>query len=121
PVCAAAGLAVLETIEREDLASGAERKGQFLREGLKNLAARHTLIGDIRGRGLASGVELVRDQHARIPARAETAKLIYRLYELGAVLYHVGMNGNVLEFTPPLTITEGELHRALALLDQALT
>lgn len=121
PVCAAAGLAVLETIEREDLASGAERKGQFLREGLKNLAARHTLIGDIRGRGLASGVELVRDQHARIPARAETAKLIYRLYELGAVLYHVGMNGNVLEFTPPLTITEGELHRSLALLDQALT
>lgn len=121
PVCAAAGLAVLETIEREDLAADAERKGQFLRDGLKNLAARHTLIGDIRGRGLACGVELVRDQHARIPARAETAKLIYRLYELGAVLYHVGMNGNVLEFTPPLTISESELHRALALLDQALT
>ncbi len=120
PVCAAAGVAVLETIDREGLAAGAERKGKLLREGLARLAERHPLIGDIRGRGLACGVELVLESQSRAPARAETAKLIYRAYELGVVLYYVGMNGNVLEMTPPLTITEDEIHDALDLLDQTL-
>ncbi|MGD9475998.1 aspartate aminotransferase family protein [Shinella sp. G-2] len=119
PVCAAAGLAVLETIEAEALAAAAERKGNLLREGLGRLAERHALIGDIRGRGLACGVELVRDRQSRAPARAETAKLIYRAYQLGLVLYYVGMNGNVLEFTPPLTITETDIQEALNLLDRA--
>lgn len=119
PVCAAAGLAVLETIEAEALTAAAERKGNLLREGLARLAERHALIGDIRGRGLACGVELVRDRQSRAPARAETAKLIYRAYQLGLVLYYVGMNGNVLEFTPPLTITETDIQEALNLLDRA--
>ncbi|MGG6896457.1 aspartate aminotransferase family protein [Rhizobium sp. BR 315] len=121
PVCAAAGLAVLETIEAEDLAAAAEHKGKLLREELARLAERHALIGDIRGRGLTCGVELVRNRQSREPARAETAKLIYRAYELGLVLYYVGMNGNVLEMTPPLTMTEGEISQAVNLLDQAFT
>ena len=119
PVCAAAGLAVLETIDRENLAAGAERKGKLLRDGLAWLAERHTLIGDIRGRGLACGVELVLDRQSRAPARVETAKLIYCAYELGVVLYYVGMNGNVLEMTPPLSITENDIHQAIELLDRA--
>ncbi len=121
PVSAAAGLAVLETIDREGLAADAERKGKLLRDGLERLAERHTLIGDIRGRGLACGVELVLDRRNRMPARAETARLIYRAYELGVVLYYVGMNGNVLELTPPLTIKDDDIHEALGLLDQALS
>lgn len=119
PTSAAAGLAVLETIEREGLAEAAERKGRMLRDGLAKLAERHALIGDIRGRGLACGVELVRDRQNREPARAEAAKLIYRAYELGLILYYVGMDGNVLEMTPPLTITEGEIGRAIERLDHA--
>ena len=121
PICAAAGLAVLETMKAEALAEGAERKGARLRRGLSELAGRHALIGDVRGRGLACGVELVRDREGREPARSETAKLIYRAYELGLVLYYVGMNGNVLEMTPPLTITDDEIDQAIAILDRALT
>ncbi|MBD9375383.1 aspartate aminotransferase family protein [Rhizobium sp. ARZ01] len=120
PVSATAGLAVIETIEKEGIADAAERKGKRLRAGLAELAERHALIGDLRGRGLACGVELVRDRQGREPARAEAAKLIYRAYELGLVLYYVGMNGNVLEMTPPLTIADDEIDCAVAILDRAL-
>ena len=121
PVSTAAGLAVLDAIDREDLVAGAERKGKMLRDGLTRLARRHNLIGDIRGRGLACGLELVTDRKTREPARPETAKLIYRAYELGLVLYYVGLNGNVLEMTPPLTISENEIGQAVDLLDQAFS
>ncbi len=119
PISAAAGLAVLETIDAEGLVAAADRKGRLLRDRLATLAERHPLIGDVRGRGLACGVELVRDRRSREPARAETARLIYRAYELGLVVYYVGMNGNVLEMTPPLTMTEADIHQAADLLDKA--
>jgi 4-aminobutyrate aminotransferase len=119
PISTSAGIAVLQTIDKEGLVVEAERKGDLLRNRLSELASRHSLIGDIRGRGLACGVELVKDRSTREPARLETAKLIYRAYQLGLVLYYVGMNGNVLEMTPPLTMTEQDLHRAVDLLDQA--
>lgn len=119
PVSTAAGLAVLETIEREGLAEAAHRKGERLREGLRQLSGRHALIGDVRGRGLASGVELIADRNSRAPAPRETAKLIYRAYELGLVVYYVGMNSNVLEMTPPLTISDADIDQALDILDRA--
>lgn len=121
PVSVSAGLAVLETIKREGLAEAAHRKGERLREGLQQLAERHALIGDVRGRGLATGVELIADHSDRTPAARETAKLIYRAYELGLVVYYVGMNSNVLEMTPPLTISDAEIDQALAILDRALS
>jgi 4-aminobutyrate aminotransferase len=120
PVSAAAGLAVLETIQVDGLIAAAERKGKRLRNGLTALATRHSLLGEVRGRGLACGVELVLDRATRAPAKTETAMLVYRAYQLGLVLYYVGMRSNVLEMTPPLTITDTEIDAALDLLDQAL-
>jgi len=120
PVCAAAALAVLETIERDRLAENAARTGRVLRDGLNALARRHALIGDVRGHGLALGVELVSDRAGRTPATRETALTVYRAFQLGLVLYYVGVRSNVLEFTPPLTLTESEAREGLAILDQAL-
>jgi 4-aminobutyrate aminotransferase len=120
PVCAAAALAVLETIERDQLVQNARETGAVLRAELEALAARHPLIGDVRGRGLALGVELVSDGASRQPARRETALAVYRAFELGLVLYYVGVRSNVLEFTPPLTLTAEEARRGVAILDQAL-
>ena len=79
------------------------------------------MIGDVRGRGLAIGVELVSDRQSRLPATKQTAKLVYRAFELGLVLYYVGANSNVLEMTPPLTLTSGEADAAVSILDRALT
>ncbi|MBA3447482.1 MAG: aspartate aminotransferase family protein [Pseudaminobacter sp.] len=121
PVCAAAALAVLETIDRDDLAGNAAAVGAYLMEGLERLKQKHSLIGDVRGRGLAIGVELVADRMTRTPARIETAMTAYRALELGLVLYYVGVDSNVLELTPPLTLTREEASTGLDLLDRALS
>ncbi len=120
PVSAAAGHAVLDTIAAEGLAENAGRVGAALQKGLRALADRHALIGDVRGRGLAIGVELVRDRETREPAAKEAAKVVFRAHELGLVVYYVGMNSNVLELTPPLTLTEAEAEEAVAILGEAL-
>lgn len=120
PVCAAAASAVLETIEVNGLAENAKHTGAYLIEGLNRLKQKHDLIGDVRGRGLAIGVELVTDRVTRAPARREAAMTVYRCFELGLVLFYVGVNSNVLELTPPLTLTREEAQAGLELLDRAL-
>jgi 4-aminobutyrate aminotransferase len=122
PVTTAAGLAVLRTIAAEGLVERAATVGQALADALRALARRQAMIGEVRGRGLAIGIELVSDQSTREPVPvATTAKVIYRAWQLGAVLFYVGLRGNVLELTPPLTLTKAEADEGVAIIDQALT
>ncbi|MCA3561908.1 MAG: aspartate aminotransferase family protein [Aestuariivirga sp.] len=121
PVSVATASAVLSAIEGEGLAENAATVGTFLREGLEGLKARHPSIGDVRGRGLAIGVELVSDRMAKTPSKLLAAKTVYRAFELGLVLYYVGLNSNVLELTPPLVLTRAQASDAISLLDRALS
>ena len=121
PVCTAAGLAVLRTVLDEDLPRRAAQVGGALMEGLRQLAERHEMIGDVRGRGLAIGVDLVTDRESRAPVPATTtAKVIVRAYELGASFIYVGLAANVLEITPPLVLSDAECEEGLAIIDKAL-
>jgi 4-aminobutyrate aminotransferase len=121
-VATAAGRAVLRVIAAENLVERAEQIGEILANGLRSLSERHPMIGNVRGRGLALGVELVGNRESREPvAAATTAKVIYRAYQLGAVLFYVGLRANVLELTPPLTLSEAEAREGVEIIDQAMT
>jgi 4-aminobutyrate aminotransferase len=114
PVSCSAGLAVLAAIEKEGLVTNAEARGRQLQMG------RHDMIGDVRGRGLAIGVELIEDRDDRRPATKSCQKVVYRAFELGLLLFYVGTQSNVLELTPPLTLTEAEAEEGLAILGRAI-
>lgn len=126
PISTAAGRAVLRTIVADDLAARAAVAGERFRAGLTRIAAGEgrnngraaERIGDVRGRGLAIGVELVADRAKNRPDPALAQKVVYRAWQLGAVVYYVG--GNVLEITPPLVISDDEIDRATDILDRAI-
>lgn len=121
PAPAAAGLAVIDVVSDENLKENAARMGELLQDGLRHLARKYPIIGDVRGRGLMVGVELVRDRATREPAGREAARLAYRCFELGLLVIYCGLYGNVIELTPPLTITAQDVEKALAIFDEALS
>jgi 4-aminobutyrate aminotransferase len=120
PVPAAAGLAVLDVLQAEGLTGNAERMGARLQVGLRALMDDHPLIGEVRGRGLMIGIELVTDRTTKEPAAKDAARLVYRCFELGLIVIYCGLLGNVIEMTPPLTIDEDDVDEALRIIDRAL-
>jgi 4-aminobutyrate aminotransferase len=118
PVSVAAARAVLHTLVADDLAARAARAGARLRAGLVQALDGVAEVGDIRGAGLALGIELVIAGDL-IGANAALARqVVYRAWELGAVFYYVG--GNVLELTPPLVISDGEIDQAIDIVNRAV-
>jgi 4-aminobutyrate aminotransferase len=120
PVSAAAGRAVLKTTQGGKLLENATARGRQLADGLRRMSNKHSLIGDVRGRGLVIGVDLVEDHGTRAPATEACAKVAYRAAELGAAVFYVGHRSNVLELTPPIIISEVEVEEGLQILDRAL-
>ncbi len=120
PVSCTAGLATLDYIQSHGLVENARRVGLDLLDGLQALARRHPLIGDVRGKGMILGVELVRDRATKEPAAREAAKLVNRCKELGLILFYGGIYSNVLEITPSLIMTGAQAEQGLAIIDQAL-
>lgn len=121
PIPCAAACATLDVIREERLAEHAAVLGAYLLERLRGMQQTHTLIGDVRGRGLIIGVELVRDRVSKQPAAMETAKLVLRCYQRGLLVHTVSAFANVVEITPPLVLTREEADHALDLFERALT
>lgn len=120
PASAAAGLAVLQVMEEEGLQSAALRVGDRLLDGLRDLATRYPVIGDVRGMGLFIGVELVADRHTREPAPEAARYVAERLRELGVLIGTDGPDHNVLKIRGPLVVTEGDAEVLLERLEGVL-
>jgi len=118
-MCAAA-LANIEVLIDEKLPERAGKMGDYFMERLKDLAVKHKLIGDVRGRGLMIGVELVKDQGTKTPAIDETATVRSQMRKRGVLVGKGGTTGNVLRIQPPLVITEEQAQTAIDALDSSL-
>jgi 4-aminobutyrate aminotransferase len=117
--CAAA-LAVLDEIDRLDLVAQSAENGAYLGECLRQALGEFDIVGDIRGLGMIHGVELVEDRATRAPNQPAAAKIVYRAWELGLIVYYAGNWGNVLEITPPLILTRAEIEEGAGILRQAV-
>jgi 2,2-dialkylglycine decarboxylase (pyruvate) len=122
PLPAAAGLAVLDVIEEDGLVERARARGDYLLAALRELQARHEQIGDVRGRGLLVGLELVEDRETREPANALGAAVTGECLERGLSMNIVraGSSANCFRMAPPLSITEDEIDLAVSILDESL-
>ena len=122
PLPAAVGLTVMDVIEREKLTARAVSAGARLRDGLQSLQQRFECIGDVRGRGLLLGIEIVSDRNSRVPdlemgdrigAEAMAKGLSMNIVKVPAM-------GAVFRIAPPLTVTDEELDRGLEIMGEAI-
>jgi len=118
PVTAAAALATLEVIEREGLVEHAANLGEHALARLQAMKRRHPIIGDVRGRGLLLGIELVQDRQRKTPAAEAADRVLYRALARG--LSFKTTMGNVLTLTPPLVTTRAQLDEALDIVDTCI-
>jgi 4-aminobutyrate aminotransferase-like enzyme/Ser/Thr protein kinase RdoA (MazF antagonist) len=121
PVSAAAALAVLDVLEDERVLARVQRTGRALRIALAEVAAGHPEIGDVRGVGLAWGVEFVTDPVTREPDGARARRARDRMRHLGVLVGTAGRHGNVLKIRPPLAFDERHVPTLSGALDVALT
>ena len=119
PVTARAALTTIEIIEDEGLVENARSVGEFAMERLRDLRDKHALIGDVRGRGLLIGLDLVTDRDEKTPANAQAEEILYRAMDKG-LSFKITM-GSVLTLTPALITTREEMERGIDILDECLS
>jgi adenosylmethionine-8-amino-7-oxononanoate aminotransferase len=127
PLACAAGLAMLDEIERQDLTANAARMGDLLAERLQGLMQRYPLIGDVRGKGLLTAFELMADRSSKAPLPANLnahARLVDIAYDNGLIIYsrrtRGGTSGDHFLICPPLIVDEAQLDDITERLDQSL-
>jgi alanine-glyoxylate transaminase/(R)-3-amino-2-methylpropionate-pyruvate transaminase len=121
PVACAQGAAVLKVIDREKLQANALRIGNQIVAGLECLKAKHSLIGDVRGKGLLLGIELVKDRATKEPATAECAQVLESCRDMGLLLGKGGLYAQTIRFSPPMCMHEQDADFLLEVLNRAFS
>jgi alanine-glyoxylate transaminase / (R)-3-amino-2-methylpropionate-pyruvate transaminase len=121
PVVCAQGAAVLEVIEREKLQANSLKIGSRISDGLLRLKEKHNTIGDVRGKGLMLGIELVKDRQSKEPAKEECPQILERCREMGLLLGKGGLHGQTIRFSPPMCVNEQDADFIVDVLDRAFS
>jgi 4-aminobutyrate aminotransferase len=117
PLGSMAGLTLLEVLEEENILQKVKEDQEFMRKALYKMHRKYSLIGDVRGVGLLWGIELVTDRITKEKATSEAEEIMYECLKQG--LSFKVSKGNVLQLSPPLTITREELEKAFEILNCA--
>ncbi|MBW2710709.1 MAG: acetyl ornithine aminotransferase family protein [Deltaproteobacteria bacterium] len=117
PVSCQAALVTIELLE-EELMKNAADQGDYLMAGLRELQQSYECMGDVRGKGLMVGVELVKDRETKEPARTWRDEIIQKAFYKGLLL--LGCGENTIRFSPPLTVTAGEIDTCLSMFDSVV-
>jgi 4-aminobutyrate aminotransferase-like enzyme len=120
PVCCAAAIACLEVLDEEKLMENSSKLGEYALGYIRDLMDKHKIIGDVRGKGLIIGAELVLDQKTKEPAIEEAKKVTDAMLKRGVLIDRAGHFSNIVKMTPPLVIDQEKLDFALEQLDYAL-
>ena len=121
PVSCAIGMAVMDCIEHDGLMARAEQLGGRFMQRLVELQDKHPIIGDVRGRGLFLGFELVSDLSTLEPATEEAGQLVNEMRRRGVLLSTDGPHHNVIKIKPPMVLNEEDIETTLEHLDEVLT
>ncbi|MCD6365202.1 MAG: aspartate aminotransferase family protein, partial [Planctomycetes bacterium] len=120
PVSSAAVAAILGVMDEENLVENSRKMGKIMKARLLEIQEKSRYLGDVRGRGLVMGLELVKDKKSKEPDSELTKKLIYRCAENGLLIGSVGIFGNVIRVAPPLVINEAQAHESLDIMEKSL-
>jgi 4-aminobutyrate aminotransferase len=118
PIACAAALAVLDVLKSEKLPQNAEKVGGYLLNRLKEIAEENEIIGDVRGKGMMIGIELVKDRTTKEPARDARDKLMKKAFERGLIL--LGAGASSLRLAPPLILTKEQADVGLGIFEGSL-
>lgn len=118
PVCIAAALATLDVIEREGLLQNATEVGNHMLKRMADWPKKHALVGDVRGRGLMIGVEIVKDKRTKQYAGAERDRIVELAFERGVLF--LGCGPSTVRIAPPLVVTKDEADVAIDVLDECI-
>ena len=120
PVAAAAALAVMDVMKRDDYAAKARHIGETIMKRYKELQDKYDVIGDVRGLGAMVGIEFVKDRETKEPATKLVADLIQNAIQKGLLLESCGTASNTVRFLAPLTMTDEQMERGLEIFEEAL-
>ncbi len=121
PVSCAVGISVLDIIEEERLVENAAAVGDYLLQGFKDLQDQHDIIGDVRGKGLFFGLDLVKDRTTKEPAASEARIIVNEMRDRGVLMSKIGEHDNVLKLRPPLCFSKDNADQLVSTLDDVLT
>jgi 4-aminobutyrate aminotransferase/(S)-3-amino-2-methylpropionate transaminase len=119
PACACA-IAHIDVMQQEKLVERSNQLGAYLLKRLNELAETSLLVGDVRGRGLFIGIDLVKDRKSKEPATEEASRVVNELFQRGLLVGTSGVYSNVLRLMPPLIITKEEINTALTLIEDSI-
>lgn len=121
PVSCVVALAVIDVIDREGLVQNAAAVGEYVLQGLMGLQGKHDIIGDVRGRGLFFGIDLVRNRDTKEPATDESKSIVNEMRQRGILMSKIGEHDNVLKLRPPLCFSKENADLLVSTLDDVLT